>query len=948
MTTFLQQTAQYLHDAHHQDYKKLLILTPNRRAGLFLQKELQALSDQPIWAPVMMTMDEWVQHHSLYVPADRLSAIYALYDLWTDYFSAEEPFENFYFWGQRVLDDFDQIDKYLVPIDKLFTNLSDEKKIDEQFSGWKTELLDYLRQFWSSIPEIEEDSHDGIALFHTMWAALPQLKAQLDQRLAKQGTAYSGHMYRQLATTLKFDEEWSDYDIYFVGFNRLNSCEQRIMERMKETHGAQAIWNVETNLLPPGSFHNAGMYLRSVRDGQDNNIVFSTDWTVASKTVSSFGVQKKVAQAKWIGEQLAQVPETAEETMIILPDEQMLLPLLSALPEEIEHVNVSMGVSLSETPAASLLATYLEMHQNYAADHLAFRTQDVQALTDHPYMPELKALDFSHARMRLKDLHAGLPESMRPFFKPLAAAQPVELFDHLLLGIKNLHAHHSNRQDTSVGLAEYISEVLVFTHQRIQKLADIYRTQSMALELDALGQLIQDYFRHARIPFQGEPLKGLQILGSLEARNLDYKHLFIPNLNEGVFPRGGDNSLIPFHLKKAFGMPVVDDEIAESAYYFFMALSRAQTIHLLYNESMDVLGAREQSRFVQSLTLFTPDNWKLSQSLQVQKVEPKTQAPIVIEKTDAILSAIRTDLQTGLSPSKLRTILQCHLRYYRHYISKIKEPDIHDRSYSPLNIGNLLHDLLEKLYEPFKGKKIKANTLDEMQERIDGELRDLMIEDLKVDPDQIERGELLLLYTYVRQAVQKILDYDRGLLPFEMVDHEVNMGGLRIPIKIEGLDYITLTGKIDRVDIVQGYYRFSDYKTGVSGFSQKSAAEIGPFSKMMEPDQKDYHDLAIQLGIYAWANHEAGKYQDRSGIQIGHYVIPEMHDPAEYDDRFHIGKAKEPLDLAEHYSDIRESLTQIIGQLLDPETPIVQTSHTNHCSYCPFQQLCKRQDAGWF
>jgi hypothetical protein len=256
--------------------------------------------------------------------------------------------------------------------------------------------------------------------------------------------------------------------------------------------------------------------------------------------------------------------------------------------------------------------------------------------------------------------------------------------------------------------------------------------------------------------------------------------------------------------------------------------------------------------------------------------------------------------------------------------------------------------LLERLYKPYSGKKIEKKTLDEIQQRIDSELRTLMIDELKIDPDQIEHGELLLLYTYVRQAAQKVLTYDRQLVPFEMVGHEVEIKGLRIPMEVDNLPFITLKGKIDRVDIVNGRYRFSDYKTGVSGLKKNDAAYIKPFPKMMELDQGKYHHLAIQLGLYAWANHEAGKFQDRGGIQIGHYVIPQMHQPADYDHRFRMGKKKFVEDLSDHYSDIRDSLGQIIGQLLDSEMPIVQTSHTNHCSYCPFQQLCKRQDAGWF
>jgi hypothetical protein len=271
-----------------------------------------------------------------------------------------------------------------------------------------------------------------------------------------------------------------------------------------------------------------------------------------------------------------------------------------------------------------------------------------------------------------------------------------------------------------------------------------------------------------------------------------------------------------------------------------------------------------------------------------------------------------------------------------------------DRSYSPLNIGNLLHKLMEELYGSYEKKTVTAEVVEHLQAAVEPTLQRLMMTELMVDADQLERGELLLLFHYVKQGAEHILAYDKKIAPFVMEEHEKSIEGLKIPIDIDGLDYIKINGKIDRVDIYQGYYRFSDYKTGLSGFQNNQAAEIKPFSQMMEPGQKDYHSLAIQLGIYAFAHRESGLLQDRSGIQISHYVLPEMHNPSTYDHRFNFKKS-DPLDtLDEQYDDIREGLTAALAPLLDPDQPIIQTPHTKFCAYCPFKQLCKRQDAGHF
>jgi hypothetical protein len=562
---FLQEVAQKIQVRQEGEFSQTLILTPNRRAGLFLQREIQSLNTDPIWSPIMMTLDEWIKYHVEEVEADRLSVIYKLYEFWNQTLEQKESFENFYFFGQRLLDDFDQLDKYRIDVDRLFTYLADEKDIDALFSDWKQELIDHLRQFWSSVQRVQQTddkSEQQIENFTFLWRRLGEMKRSLDERLLAEKKAYSGQMYRQLTDHLSRLGEWRDYQIYFVGFNRLNRSEQQVMRYCVRQFNAQVFWNYDKNLLEEGTYNNAGRFIRQEHfSSDDNHHNICSDWRNAPKEVELFGVQKKAAQAQWVSRILENSEASTDRIAIILPDESLLLPILSSLPSRITDVNISMGVSLKETPILSLLQQYLTMHQRRISKSDWFISEDVQRILEHPYIESKLIGTLSLDRYTISS--SALIENLEPmhkhWFAPIEHDRPEELFDHFLKGLEELYQYQQEQPSGAEGLSQYISEIIVFAGQRLRRLRDIYREERIELSYDALHVLIDHYFRHARIPFKGVPLRGLQILGPLEARNLDFDHVIIPQMNEGAFPGNPSQSLIPYHLQKAFRIPVPEE-----------------------------------------------------------------------------------------------------------------------------------------------------------------------------------------------------------------------------------------------------------------------------------------------------------------------------------------------------------------------------------------------------
>lgn len=935
---FLEKTADEIYKAHSGDYKDVLIISPNRRAALFLQKILRSKHDKPVWSPELMTMDEVVRHFSPHIEANRLNCIYQLFLLWQQISNRNERFERFYFWGERILNDFDQIEKYLVDSDQLFLNLKDEKVMEAHFSDWKEELKEELRRFQVAL-SVEEEHKKTVDGFLDLWVNLGHLKTGLDKKLETDGKTYMGRMYAHLGKQPELMEEWKDKQIYFVGFNRRNACEESIMDYAERALNARFFWNYDTKLKQKHKWNNAGLFLPQDKKKDDHFHIFS-DWDQQTdKTVKIYGVQRMVGQAKWIGEKLGGQEEALEDTVIILPDESMLLPVLSALPESCDQVNVSMGISLRETPAYTLLESYLLMHENALMDEQEYRWTDVERVLYHPYIPfELKMDEQSFVSER--DLLEKIEEKWHPLFAWLPENNRTALFDCFLSTLEALHQWHVEHQLQNAGLAQYIAEVLVFAHQKLTSLKSLYEEENMSLDLRSLLGLIRHYFQNTRIPFLGEPLKGLQILGPLESRNLDFKKVYIPNLNEGIFPGSSSSSLIPFNLQKAFGLPTESEAAAEEAYYFYMSISRAEEVHLSYNSLPDDTGSKEKSRFIQNIVL-NPGTWKVISRQLAQKLNARIQQAITIPKDAKVLQAIQQHLNDGLSNSAFQIYLDCGLRYYFRYLAKFRDEADSDLEYSALNVGRVLHKAMERLYKEFQTKEVTPEDIDQLKNKIKPAITYAFEDEMKVEERHTTSGQIFLILQYVHQKIEKILKYDRGIAPFLMTKHEYKLNDQNAFVEVDG-EKVKINGFIDRIDQIDGVLRLSDYKTGNEGYSSNEAAKLGNWARVFgEKKRENRHKLGLQLAIYALALKSLEEFKDKE-VQIGHYALRELSDPSAFDHRFMLDKS--PLNALsnEDYEQIEQQFSEIIRELKDPDLAFVQTENEKTCAYCPYRQICKR------
>lgn len=943
MNSFIEQVAIQLQARHGSDYKDVIIISPNRRAALFLQRKMSQLQQAPIWSPQLMTMDQVVKSFSPFAEADRLTVVYQIFRLWSKRSPTSEQFEKFYALGDRIFRDFDLIEKYRVPSEQLFSNLSDEKMIEQQFSDWRDEMKEYLKEFHQSLLVETGEQPELIEKFLEFWTQLGSLKRELDQALEERQITYAGRMYKALADQPEQLQEWNAKTLYFIGFNRLNDCESSIMNYAVHHLNAEVFWNIDQAIMPSSKWNNAGLFQRKVPDHPRHHRI-DANRLGHQKTVNIHGIQKNAAQAKWLAELLKKQSIHPEKTVIILPNEHLLLPLLSCIPENISKINVSMGVSLKETPVFTLLEAYLKLHEGFdtRASTGVYHKEDILRLLEHPYIPF--DIDFGKDKSRYftpDELISKVKPEWANLFKPLQGVKASETFHYFRKSLEALHAEHVANRNSSGGLAEYIAEVIVFAHQKWTRLGDLFVEEQMDLHFESLMNLIRQYFRNARIPFRGEPLEGLQILGPLEARNLDFEQVYVPNLNEGIFPGAPKQSVIPFHLRKAFGLPTQEEETAEEAYYFYMALARANKVDLLYNTMTDDTGSKEVSRFIQYIRL-RADHWQTKEIKLSQAVNAMNQDEIVIQKSDSDIQKMKEFFESGVSPSALNTYLDCSLKFYfQRVLGLWTDVDV-DGLFNPLYIGSVLHKTMELLYLPLKGKAVTSEIIEGLERKMDGALAAAMKKELGLERPYQNRGEAFMIHKTVRESVERILQYDKKSAPFIMHEPELDLGKMDVHLQI-GEWKVKIKGIVDRIDEQEGKLRLFDYKTGSEGYKNKSGAILGSFEKAYSlEDRSKRHKLAIQLSMYALALKNAPSYHSKL-LQPAHFLTREMYAVESYDHRFEKeGGVKIDYLEKEDFEQIEAQLATLLKEMVDPSIHFEQTANLTACNYCPYRQICKR------
>lgn len=962
MKPFLYQVATLFYQQYGAEIHRLAFVFPNRRAGLFFQKYLSEISEKPLFSPSILTINDLFMQLSGKHPADKIQMLFRLYELYKQRSGSSESFDEFIYWGEMLLNDFDDIDKYMVDARMLFRNVSDLKSLDDDFNYLSPEQVQAIRSFWSSFyPKGDSPNQQH---FLELWEILYDLYAGLRTSLAKDGCGYDGMIFREVVEQLE-KEPMSDFPfdrVVFVGLNALSVSEERLLLALQKKGVADFYWDyVGPWVTDPDN--KASFFLeRNLRLFPSRMELPATEPVQAEIRV--LGVPSAIGQAKQVypilqalADEQQLTDESALRTAIVLPDEHLLVPVLNAIPEAIQHINVTMGYPLARTPVAALMEYILTLQKNirYIDRVPVFYFRDVLPILNHQYVMAAAPEEVSQL---VKDMTAGnriyvhaadlnRHELLSILFTPVQNTE--ELSDYLIHVLEALNAclrnnrpnpddeeMISNSTQTTVDIEQ---EFIFHYFATVNRMKEVMHEAKIEMRLDTYFRLLKRMTDLITIPFEGEPLSGLQVMGVLETRALDFDRLIILSMNEGIFPlKKAANSFIPYNLRRGFGLPTYEHQDSVWAYHFYRLIRRAKQVTLLYDTRTTGLQTGEVSRFVHQLRYHY--QYPLIDELVVYDVASSAVPPISVQKTAEVEKLLSDFLFGGpraLSASAINTYLDCPLKFYFSVLEQIQEEDEITETVERDVFGSILHKVMEDLYAPFKGKLVTADLLKLLRKdqplltgTIARAFAELFFKSPVVRPLE---GENFLTGEMIRKYAEKILEQDARFTPFHYIESEKKV---RATITLSDRRIVQLKGFIDRVDSLDRVLRIVDYKTG-SGKLEFESVE-GLFDK----EAKDRPKAVMQVFLYAWMYQQLPEYTGMP-IQPAIYYLRTLFqrsfDPV-VEQKKGRGKADKVNSFQDFASDFEDKLRQCLDEIFDLDIPFTQTETGKACAYCSFRGLC--------
>ncbi|MBS1683028.1 MAG: PD-(D/E)XK nuclease family protein [Bacteroidetes bacterium] len=943
MKTFLFELAEEINKSY-ANLSEVTVVFPNRRAALYFRKYVGQLLTKPVFSPKLITFEDFVSDMSALRIPDRLELIFKLHQCYVEVMGDEaETFDQFFMWGDMLLRDFDEVDRYLVDAKILFSDLSHLKELDSNWDYLTAEQKDFLKKFW-----IGFDAEESInkRKFVDVWRKLFPLYTTFNERLFNEGLAYEGRQHRlaaEMLTSGKLKLDYQKNQVWFIGFNALTKAEEKIISYLVDQQMASVRWDTDQYYINDEK-QEAGIFFRAHKQHPLLAKEFSLDLPdhfKKEKTIDLFSAAQPMGQVKLMAQVLTNQLKNGmlpEETVVILPDEKMLMPVMHSIAPVVDKFNVTMGFPLASSPVFNLVELLLELQIGLRKNYFAFNA--VHSVLSHPYVT---AADPANAQGKLKEIQkhnwVSVPENFLTEQVPLHALifkKADKITTYLLTIFEYIN--------TISSLDELDQEYVFRGVQLLNRLDAVWSVGTKggnSLPLKSFLRLFRQYARSEKIPFIGEPLKGLQVMGVLESRNLDFKNVFILSLNEGIFPtNAAQGSYIPYNIRKAYGLPTAEHQGAIYAYLFYRALQRAQNIFLFYNSEPDVLGQGEMSRYVQQLIY--ESGHKVKHQVLHNSVQPRPQEPIEIKKDEQVLRALAKlnegNLRArGLSPSALNTYFDCQLKFYFQYVTRIREQQKIQEEIDPRILGNLLHAVMEQFYkqilEKKPGKVIDADDFDNIDHRLKKLIDEAFIKTYHLNPkhEVVYEGQRVVVREVVKKFAKQILEYDREYAPFKIEALEQN--GWLFNVKIDhSPGFATLGGTIDRIDSKDGRVRVIDYKTGKDDLNFK-----GVESLFLRDGKRN--KAAFQTLVYALL------YKNNNSTN-GQKVIPGLLNRVNlFDENFTFGlKMGDDYlhDATPLFPQFEALLKQLLEEIFDPTKTFVQTNRVDTCKLCAYKEICYR------
>ena len=964
METFLQLVAQDLYKKTGNDLSRTVVVFPNKRASLFFNEQLAAQSDRPLWSPTYVSISDLFRQLSPWKAGDPIRLVCELYRVFREETKSEETLDDFYFWGELLISDFDDVDKNLVDADRLFGNLQDLKNIMDIPDYLSQEQEEAIQEFFRNF-SIEKRT-ELKEKFISLWDKLGDIYRHYRKRLAELGIAYEGMMYRQVMEEL--DTQRLDYDRYvFVGFNVLNRVEQAFFLRLQEAGKAWFYWDYDvfytrrpSEANPPYK-HEAGEFiLRNLKLFPNQLPESCLDVMSRPKQIRFLSAPTENAQARFLPQWMKglELPEGAQqkENAVVLCNEAMLVPVLHTLPEEVKDVNITMGFPLAQTLVYSYINALTELQTDgYRTDSGRYVYEAVMAVLKHPYVRQLSAEAEKLERRLTKDNRFyPLPSELKAdaFLEQVFTPQNGQkaLCTWLTERIKDVSVLYRNEPEEEGKdiFGQLYRESLFKSYTLVNRLLNLLETGELeGVQTGTLKRLMNRLLTAANIPFHGEPAIGMQVMGVLDTRNLDFKNLIVLSLNEGQLPKaGGESSFIPYNLRKAFGMTTIEHKNAVYAYYFYRLMQRAENVTLMYNTSTDGLNRGEMSRFMLQFLVGWPH--EIRREYLEAGQSPQAERTIRVEKTEEMVERmcqrynVEKHPKAFFSPSALNTYLDCRLRFYYRYVAGLKLPEEVTAEIDSALFGTIFHRSAELVYTELTehGKEIRKEDLERLlknEVKLQGYVDRAFKEEFFHVPEEEQpeyNGTQLIHARVIASYLRQLLRNDLNYATFSMEGMEQEVKEVTEIDTPAGKLKIQIGGTIDRMDSKDDTLRIVDYKTGGAPKTPENIAQL------FTPAE-GRPNYIFQTFLYAAILCRKQTKKVAPALLYIHRAAQDTYSPV-----IEMGAARQPKQPVNNFSfyedEFRERLQQLLEEIFSLHTPFDQTEQTRQCEYCDFRRLCRR------
>ena len=955
--TFLEYVAEDIIGKYGTDLSRIAVVFPNKRAALFLNEHLARIAGQPVWSPAYITISDLFRQHTDLKTADPIKLICDIHKSFTKCTGIDETLDHFYGWGQLLLADFDDIDKNMADADSIFCNLKDIHELDD-ISYLDDEQKEMLKRFFANFSD-DIDS-ELKKRFLSLWSHFGDIYHDYNRRLTEQGLGYEGAIYRKVASEESLQMKYDKY--LFVGFNLLQKVERVLFSRLMKEGKAKFYWDFDEYYMPSPSQNrlpSGGALVSSAPTNLNTspsqhlnlsdfpNELDNSDPDIYAnmrrpKSVRFISSPTENAQARFASNWLLENDryKAGRKTAVVMCDESILLPIMHSLPPEADKVNITSGFPLAMTPVASLVMLLFDLYTlGLRKKGTAFNPHYLKKLMAHPYAHHLTISTSQH------------PNTSTPHHLTTST-----ILTHIASLVKQVGIATKHEGDA-------LTQESVFRMYTIlNRLAALADSGDLVVDNTTLRRLVSQLVSSSSIPFHGEPVVGVQIMGVLETRNIDFDHVLLLSCNEGNMPKGvNDSSFIPYSIRKAHGLTTIDNKVAIYSYYFHRLLQRAGDITIAYNNSTDNGHTGEMSRFM--LQLLVESGQKIDHYSLTAKNQPAPLMPKPIEKDEAAIGKLEE--MSKLSPSAINTYIRCKLAFYYQYIAHIKEPDSDPETIDNRMFGNIFHRAAYLIYKDItdhspviekahiqaylSNRKLLASVVDRAFEE----------EECKTNNGlQIINREVIIEY------ITKLLKIDQQLCPFNILAMEEEAkvytqlsfttpsgdalkGGALVSsaprTSAPGKQYnLTIGGIIDRLDVVtdkqtgKRRIRVVDYKTG-----NKPSSAIKSIEEVFDPNniRSKHSNYFLQAILYSLIVSRSKEWNADNDPVSPALLFIKQAAANDYDPTLCIDK--HPIsDVTVYEEEFLTKLKETVADMYSPNVAFTPTDDRKKCELCPYRMLC--------